>query len=482
MPLSDLVHEFSEAPDPGEALNAFSRLPGCLLLESSRQSHSPDGKHLGRYSFLMADPFEWVECFKVEQALEKLAGLDELAQSLQLKTLPDLPPFQGGIAGLFSYDLNRAFENIVSARHDEFNTPLIAAGCYDVVLAWDHLLGKAWLLSRDLPGREHLTQTRLKQFLDLLSDSDQNAAASAFNAGVPAELSARHELPSPEGLSSNFSRTQYLDAVQQCVDYIYQGDIFQVNLAQRLVAKANCSSVELYHRLRRCNPAPFAGFFDFGSMGENSGEIISASPERFVSIVDDRIETRPIKGTRKRTGRPMVDITVREQLKSSEKDLAENTMIVDLMRNDLSKICTDDSVKVTQFCEIEDYESVMHLVSAVEGKLSDKAKRAERVSGLLKAVFPGGSITGAPKVRAMEIIAELEPTARGAYCGSIGYFGFDGNVDLNILIRTITAGNGWWQIPVGGGIVSQSQPEKEYKETMTKAAGMLRAVFQESES
>jgi len=217
-------------------------------------------------------------------------------------------------------------------------------------------------------------------------------------------------------------------------------------------------------------------------MGENSGEIISASPERFVSIVDDRIETRPIKGTRKRTGRPMVDITVREQLKSSEKDLAENTMIVDLMRNDLSKICTDDSVKVTQFCEIEDYESVMHLVSAVEGKLSDKAKRAGRVSGLLKAVFPGGSITGAPKVRAMEIIAELEPTARGAYCGSIGYFGFDGNVDLNILIRTITAGNGWWQIPVGGGIVSQSQPEKEYKETMTKAAGMLRAVFQESES
>ena len=168
----------------------------------------------------------------------------------------------------------------------------------------------------------------------------------------------------------------------------------------------------------------------------------------------------------------MVDLQAKEELLSSVKDLAENTMIVDLMRNDLSRVCEDDSIRVTQLCELEEYQSVLHLVSAVEGRL----KKDNDLVDLLKVVFPGGSITGAPKIRAMEIIAELEPTARGPYCGALGYLGFDGSADLSILIRTITASQGWWQIPVGGGIVSQSDPEKEYAETWTKAAGMLRAV------
>jgi para-aminobenzoate synthetase component 1 len=184
------------------------------------------------------------------------------------------------------------------------------------------------------------------------------------------------------------------------------------------------------------------------------------------------VETRPIKGTRRRTGIPLVDIQAQEQLLASVKDRAENIMIVDLMRNDLSRCCVDDSIIVTQLCELERYQSVFHLVSSVQGRLNDDADLID----LMQSVFPGGSVTGAPKVRAMQIIGELEPDSRGAYCGSLGYFGFDGSADFSILIRTITASRGWWQIPVGGGIVSHSKPHVEYEETWTKAAGLLRAV------
>ena len=186
------------------------------------------------------------------------------------------------------------------------------------------------------------------------------------------------------------------------------------------------------------------------------------------------VETRPIKGTRPRTGQPMVDLREQERLVASQKDRAENIMIVDLMRNDLASVCQDDSICVTQLCQPEAYQSVLHLVSAVEGKLRPESSLCD----LLAAIFPGGSITGAPKIRAMEIIAELEPTSRGAYCGSVGYLGFDGSADLNILIRTITASKGWWQVPVGGGVVVQSDPEAEYKETWTKAASMLQAIIE----
>jgi para-aminobenzoate synthetase component 1 len=215
-----------------------------------------------------------------------------------------------------------------------------------------------------------------------------------------------------------------------------------------------------------------SGYFDLADMGSSDAQIVSASPERFFAVRDGVVETRPIKGTRRRTGTPMVDIHNRKQLTASEKDRSENTMIVDLMRNDLSKCCVDESIEVTQLCELEEYQSVLHLVSAVQGRLNPGTDLVD----LIESIFPGGSITGAPKIRAMEIIAELEPNSRGAYCGALGYLGFDGAADFSILIRTITASGGRWQIPVGGGVVSQSDPEREYEETWTKAAGMLRAV------
>jgi para-aminobenzoate synthetase component 1 len=270
-------------------------------------------------------------------------------------------------------------------------------------------------------------------------------------------------------ITSNFSKDGYLAAVQRVIDYIRDGDVFQVNLSQRLMAPALDDSVSLYRRLRSCNPATFAGYFDLGEF-----QIVSASPERFLQVLDREVESRPIKGTRPRTGDPAADREAEADLLASEKDRAENVMIVDLLRNDLSRVCTAESVRVGRLCGVEAYRHVLHLVSSVRGRLREECSPID----LIRAAFPGGSITGAPKVRAMEIIAELEPTARGAYCGSLGYLGFDGAMDLSILIRTITAGRGWLQFPVGGGIVAQSSPEKEYEETWHKAEGLLQALNQ----
>jgi para-aminobenzoate synthetase component 1 len=269
---------------------------------------------------------------------------------------------------------------------------------------------------------------------------------------APAELAPQFPVAGPSGLTSNFSSADYLEAVERAIEYIRAGDIFQVNLAQRLLYPAQDGSVELYLRLRRRNPATFAGYFDGGNF-----QIASASPERFLKVSDGRVEARPIKGTRPRTARPEADLFAGDDLQLSEKDRAENVMIVDLLRNDLARVCVPHSVRVTQLCRLEIYEYVQHLVSAVCGTLADGRTSLD----LLRAAFPGGSITGAPKVRAMEIIAELEPTARGPYCGALGYLGFDGAMDTSILIRTITAGRGWWQAPVGGGIVAQSVPQRE---------------------
>ena len=460
--MQPLVHELETSPEVTAALKQFSTLPNCLLLESSRKTVAGDGKQLGRYSFLMADPVKSIRCQSVDDAPDALTRIDRLLQQFSCEPIDGLPPMQGGIAGLFSYDLNRAFENIPAPAKDDFGTPLIAVGLYDVVLAWDHESDRAWLISQGWNGD---AGQRLMFFLNLLQ-REEHAEEPALEQ--PLGVECQYEVPGPAGLKSNFSQKHYLSVISKAIDYIYAGDIFQANIAQRLLVKAESTSVELYEQLRGCNPAPFGGYFDFGG-----GQLISASPERLASVSNGLIETRPIKGTRTRTGQPLVDINASRKLEASEKDRAENTMIVDLMRNDLSRICTDDSVKVTQFCEIENYQSVMHLVSAVEGRLkNDRCRPSE----LLQAIFPGGSITGAPKVRAMEIIAELEPDARGAYCGSLGYFAASGSVDLNILIRTITASKGWWQIPVGGGIVSQSDSKSEYEETWTKAAGMLSAI------
>ena len=284
-------------------------------------------------------------------------------------------------------------------------------------------------------------------------------------------------MPDRPSVTSDFSRGDYERAVETVIEYIHAGDIFQANLSQRLLHRFDTSPVALYERLRKCNPAPFAGF-----LAHDDWAVISASPERFVRVTGDQVETRPIKGTRQRRPAPEADLFTRDELRQSEKDIAENVMIVDLLRNDLSRVCEPGSISVPQLCVIESYETVQHLVSEVRGTLARSpdpsglsTNQCADVWSLLSALFPGGSITGAPKIRAMEIIAEQEPTARGPYCGSLFYAGFDGTLDSSILIRTFVCRHGWVQCSAGGGIVAQSDPADEYEETLHKAEGMLRA-------
>jgi para-aminobenzoate synthetase component 1 len=305
-----------------------------------------------------------------------------------------------------------------------------------------------------------------------LAQADETCPPSIarFNEGSERTFSAsetRAAVPGWPGWSSNFTRDAYLRAVERAISYIHAGDIFQVNLSQRLTARAEAAPLELYRQLRAWNPAPFSGY-----VAGPDWAILSASPERFLSLVRDEVETRPIKGTRRRRPIPEADLFTRDELRESEKDRAENLMIVDLLRNDLSRVCRPGSVRVPQLCAVECYETVQHLVSEVRARLKPGTTAWE----LFPAAFPGGSITGAPKVRAMEIIAELEPAPRGPYCGSLLAIGFDGSLDSNILIRTFVVGGGRIVCNVGGGIVAQSDPEQEYEETLHKAEGMLRAA------
>ncbi len=467
-----LIEELSPALRPEDAWLRLARHPHCLFLDSAMWH-----ERLGRYSFLAADPFTFLQF--PSDGSDALSHLERAIRNYQSERLSELPPFQGGAAGLFGYELGGSLERLPRPSHDEFQVPAMAVGLYDVVVAFDHVADRAWIISQGFPEqlpdrRRERAARRLAEVRGWLKESmcDGPVSTAAPPHQKPAlavdQFAPQFEVPALAGVSSNFSRSAYLAAVQRVIDYIYAGDVFQVNLAQRLLCRAHCDSTALYRQLRHCNPATFAGYFDLGD-----SQILSASPERFLKVADRSIETRPIKGTRPRTGDPAIDCVVEAELLQCEKDRSENVMIVDLLRNDLSRVSTPESVRVSQLCGIEAYEHVLHLVSAVESRLRDDCGPID----LLRAAFPGGSITGAPKVRAMEIITELESTARGAYCGSLGYLGFDGTMDLSILIRTITASRGWWQFPVGGGIVAQSCPENEYQETWHKAEGMLRAIF-----
>jgi para-aminobenzoate synthetase component 1 len=471
-----VVIQLHPAPDPCDVFRRLCRLPHCIFFDSALG----DPK-LGRYSFIAADPFDLLTA-----VAKDVSAWDRIRRCLNqytAPTLPDLPPFQGGAAGLFSYDLSRSLERLPRPGCDEFQIPALMLGLYDVVVAFDRQTDRAWIISQGFPEsdprlRNRRAQNRAKQIRDLLETGEY--AASRFAAppnsfaneqhknAVPIDrLSPQFPVGSIAGLTSNVSQADYLAMVRRAIEYVFAGDVFQVNLAQRLLHPARDDSVSLYLRLRERNPAPFAAYFDLGQF-----QIVSASPERFLNVREGCVETRPIKGTRPLHGNAEVDQRAAEQLMASEKDRAENVMIVDLLRNDLSRVCEYHSVKVADLCRLEQYAFVQHLVSVVRGQLRPECGPLD----LLRASFPGGSVTGVPKIRAMQIITELEQVARGAYCGALGYIGFDGAMDTSILIRTVTAGRGWWQLPVGGGIVAESDPQREYDETWDKAQGLLLAL------
>ncbi len=416
----------------------------------------------GRYDILAADPYITLT---TRDAVTEIRCADQVRLSPQdpfallrsqlgeqIPPRPDLP-FCGGAIGWFSYDLARRIERLPTLAENAEQIPDMAIGIYDWALIVDHLTHKARLVSL---GRDPRTRERW------------DALVSMFRAPRPAPTRSRlRVLDSPR---SNMTRGEYGRAFDRVKSYLLEGDCYQINLAQRFSAPVTGDPFAGYRTLRRLNPAPFSAY-----LRTPFAQVLSSSPERFLAVRDGQAETRPVKGTRPRGPTPAADSALRRELACSTKERAENLMIVDLLRNDLGRVCSPGSVRVPELFAVESYATVHHLVSTITGRL---APGQDAVS-LLKACFPGGSITGAPKIRAMEIIEELEPHRRGVYSGAIGYLGFDGAMDTNIAIRTLIHSAGTIRFWAGGGIVHDSQVEQEYRETFDKTAALLRLLEHE---
>ena len=503
-----LVEELVPAPDPIACCEALDGLPYRLFLDSAST-----GKRFGRYSFLTADPVAVIRSRGAEaECLDLLTGehraiagdalvaLRQLMAPHKAEPVPGVPPFQGGAAGYLAYDWGLTLERLPAPRYDDLCLSDLVIALYDWVVAWSHESSRAWLVSTGIPElsrdarlaraaqRSELVKQRLAARDSELgtSESELGARDSGLETFGPSDAQTRtfarsHSRtlapsypvesgwwPASLPLRSSFTRDGYLAAVARVRDYIFAGDIFQANLSQRFEAPVHESAWSFYTRLRRRNAAPFAAFLDFAE-----AVVVSASPERFLHVdAKGLVETRPIKGTRPRGVGPEHDAALGQALAESAKDRAENLMIVDLMRNDLSRVCAPHTVRVSELFSLERYATVHHLVSTVVGELGPGADAID----LLRAAFPGGSITGAPKLRAMEVIAELEPSRRGVYCGCIGYWSVTGELDTSIAIRTAVLQDGRVYFSAGGGIVADSDPGQEYTETLDKARAMIDAL------
>lgn len=360
-------------------------------------------------------------------------------------------PFGGGAIGYFGYDLARRLEKLPETAVDQVNIPEMVIGVYDWAVVVDHQERRSWLVGQ---GRDPATAARWPHLLSSFSQI-QTIGWQRASFAVTSEVVA------------SMTRSSYREAFRRIQDYIREGDCYQVNLTQSFTAWCQGSAWSAYESLRHINPAPFSAF-----LNHPQAQVLSSSPERFLMVTEGRVETKPIKGTRPRSPAPSEDRLRMQELRDSLKDRAENLMIVDLLRNDIGKNCQPGTVHVPELFAIESYATVHHLVSTVRGTLA----QGHHALDLLRGCFPGGSITGAPKIRAMEIIEELEPYRRGVYCGAIGYIGFDGNMDSNIAIRTMMIADNRIRCWAGGGIVVDSEAEQEYQECYHKAAAMLQLL------
>lgn len=423
-----------------------------------------DTEKLGKYSFIGFDPIEEVECkdYKITLTKENKTSILKGDPFEELKNIMDRYklkyngeiPFIGGAVGTFSYDLCHYIEKLPRNAVDDVNFPDLSLGIFDGIIAIDHQKQETYIIAI---GFKEDPKDIVKRIETQIIENEKK--------GIVIELIESKIKPD---FNSNFcSKESYKDSIEKVRSYIETGDVYQVNLTQRFESKIDITPFELYAKLRHINPAPFASYMDLGEF-----KIVSSSPERFIKIKDGIIETRPIKGTINRGTTPEEDKKNREQLCNSEKDKAELLMIVDLERNDLSKVAKIGTVKVTELFHLEEYSTVYHLVSTVKAEI----KKGVDSVDCIKATFPGGSITGAPKIRSMEVIDELEPTQRNIYTGAIGYIGFNGDTDLNIVIRTVLCKENKVYFQVGGGITWDSDPELEYQETLHKAKAMMDAI------
>ncbi len=437
--------------DVSTVFESFANVPWAIFLDSGR----PVSQH-GRFDIITAYPKktfitrgkETVICSGGNDQVVPDDPFTLISRELDKgEARPSDLPFTGGAIGFFSYDLGRRIEQIPDIAEDDIQMPDLAVGIYHWAYIADHVQNKATLVG-DLS--EPRVRLNWQDIIDKVS-----APSSSQRSGFYRAVSPVH---------SNMTESEYKQKFLKIKNYIGSGDCYQVNLAQRFSAKVEGSPWEGYKQLRSINPSPFSAFINIPEC-----VVLSASPERFLQVRNNAVETKPIKGTRPRSPDTQEDEALKNELISSIKDQAENVMIVDLLRNDLSKCCESNSVKVPRLFNLESFPTVHHLVSTVTGVLPNSVSPVQ----LLRACFPGGSITGAPKIRAMEIIEELEPHRRGLYCGSVGYIGFNGDMDTNIAIRTMVQKDQHVYFYAGGGLVWDSEADAEYQETFDKAAAML---------
>ncbi|MFC1570396.1 aminodeoxychorismate synthase component I [Candidatus Omnitrophota bacterium] len=455
-----LIEKIKSELTPEEVYAHFRHIPDTALLNSSMDTDA------GRFSFLGVHPYLVFKSKKdkVQITVDRKMYLEITDPFKRLKSLlaeyniknDTHLPFVGGGIGYFSYDLKNMLEELPQKAQDDINVPDIYFVFYRAIIIFDRLN----------PGEIHISAIDVKS-PDAKSAKDLvTEIKSRLNAPIFKPESPEPAEKTPE-LKSNFTKEEYLEAIKKVLEHIKEGDIYQACLTQRFTSEWASDPYSLYLKLNEINPSPFSAYLNF-----DDATVISSSPELFLRRHERHIETRPMKGTRPRGKSTQEDKKKRQELEKSQKDISELLMIVDLERNDIGRVAVPGSVKVTEPRRIETYPTVFQTIAVVEGSL----KRDTDSIDVIKAAFPGGSITGCPKVRAMEIIDELEPTKRGIYTGAIGYLSFHDTMDLNIAIRTMVHKNGKLYFGVGGGIVSDSDPEAEYEETLVKARALIESL------
>jgi anthranilate synthase component 1 len=467
----DLVPIYKElSADLETPVSAFMKLGDTdysYLLESVEQ-----GQQVGRYSFIGIDHHGVVRCkdgqFEVEnkegelissyQTTNPVAELEEVLAEYQAAEVEDLPMFYGGAVGYLGYDAIQYFEDVPQTNEDDLEVPELLFVLSDTILVFDHLHHNMKVVTNVKVGDD--PQQDYQQGLEKIDRVIEKLETTVPSTNKPEQ---NQDLVA----QSNMTKDEFMSSINQIKDYIKAGDIFQTVFSQRLEVPVSTDSFSIYRELRRLNPSPYMYYLNLGEF-----ELVGSSPELLVRAEGDDVETRPIAGTRKRGGTKEEDQALAQDLLADEKERAEHTMLVDLGRNDLGRVSKYGTVDVTELMEVEYYSHVMHLVSNVEGKLSSE----DDIYSSLEACFPAGTVSGAPKIRAMEIIEQLEPTNRGPYAGSIGYFSYSGNLDSCITIRTILTKDNKAYVQAGAGIVADSDPESEYEETLNKASALLEAV------
>ncbi len=443
---------------PVSAFLKINRGGYSFLLESVE-----GGERLARYSFIGTDPYKVL----ATRGEDKIDPLPLVAQELgKYKIVPveGLPKFCGGAVGYLGYETVTRFEDLPSPGRDPLGLPESLFMFVDTVLIFDHVTHKIKVLSHvhidgDIETAYQKAVDRIDRLIDRLNQPLQPHQMTTEDARTVSQAK----------LSSNFTREEFETSVRKIKEYITSGEAIQVVLSQRLSQPTEAAPFEIYRALRTINPSPYMFYFDFTDF-----YIIGASPEILVRVEDGTVVTRPLAGTRPRGKTPAEDAALEAELRSDEKERAEHIMLVDLGRNDIGRVSEPGTVEVSELMDVERYSHVMHLVTNVQGKL----RRDMDAFAALRACFPAGTVSGAPKIRAMEIIAELEPEKRGPYAGAAGYFSFSGNMDMAIAIRTMVVAKGIAYTQAGGGIVYDSVPAREYEESMNKAGALLKAISQ----